>query len=504
MDELEVAMAAMEDARAAFEAAAQCVRHALEVVEAGVEEVTANVALSKIELATAERKRQRLAAAVGRASGRVPPTASAATPDDGPAGRAFEDAAVEAAARLHTALRTMARLQDQTRDVRAAVDATKARAAPLLAPERLASVVEARNEGCSELLQVLGQVGPGSEAVFSSFSLVQLCQAARGCRAFRRWSRETREWLPRVLGIGGKKRDPFSVAAVETLSLATMRWGSGGDSPPPLPMPRSFCAVCASATGVVTVMGGSNYASEDAEQAQQSRQALLWSPGVEEWQPLPDMAEGREFSCAVQLLDGRTMVTGGSAVALVDGSTRGTMEILAADGSGWSTLAPMGTARCAFTIGLLPSGHVIVAGGTCHGHDALLSAELWNPATNIWSALPPMAHARTGAAGHVLPSGRVVVLGGRNRDGRGCTHRSDGEVYDPVRRVWEPLPAEMASRRSDFSAAPVPGGLIVAGGSVDDEAKAELYDEASGRWFTLPHSQTDGVSYMSLVSVPTK
>ena len=504
MDELEVAMAAMEDARAAFEAAAQCVRRALEVVEAGVEEVTANVALSKIELATAERKRQRLAAAVGRASGRVPPTASAATPDDGPAGRAFEDAAVEAAARLHTALRTMARLQDQTREVRAAVDATKARAAPLLAPERLASVVEARNEGCSKLLQVLGQVGPGSEAVFSSFSLVQLCQAARGCRAFRRWSRETREWLPRVLGIGGMQEFSdgayihTSVAAVETLSLATMRWGSGGDSPPPLPMPRSFCAACASATGVVTVMGGSHYASEDAEQAQQSRQALLWSPGVEEWQPLPDMAEDREFSCAVQLLDGRTMVTGGSEL---DGSTRGTMEILAADGSGWSTLAPMGTARYAHTIGLLPSGHVIVAGGSWHMEsDALLSAELWNPATNSWSALPPMAHARTGAAGHVLPSGRFVVLGGRTRDGS-----SDGEVYDPVRRVWEPLPAEMASRRSVFSAAPVPGGLIVAGGSVDDEAsEAELYDEASGRWFTLPHSQTDGVSHMSLVSVPTK
>ena len=83
--------------------------------------------------------------------------------------------------------------------------------------------------------------------------------------------------------------------------------------------------------------------------------------------------------------------------------------------------------------------------------------------------------------------------------------RYDGEVYDPVRRVWEPLPAEMASRRSVFSAAPVPGGLIVAGGSVDDEAStAELYDEASGRWFTLPHSQTDGVEFVSLVSVPTK
>jgi hypothetical protein len=264
-------------------------------------------------------------------------------------------------------------------------------------------------------------------------------------------------------------------------------------------MPRSFCAVCASATGVVTVMVGSNCASGEAEQAQQSRQALLWSPGVEEWQPLPDMADSREFSCAVQLLDGRTMVTGGS----MDGSTpSGTMEVLAADGSGWSTLAPMGTARYAHTIGLLPSGHVIVAGGMCHVEsDALLSAELWNPATNSWSALPPMAHARSAAAGCVLPSGRFAVLGGDGTDGE---VRSDGEVYDPVRRVWEPLPAEMAVSRYGSVAAPVPGGLIVAGGDKEnDDAvdSAELYEEASGRWFALPHRKPDKVAGFSLVNL---
>ena len=496
-------MAAMEDGRAAFEAAAQCVRRALEVVEAAADEASANLGLPKTELARAERKRRRLpAAAAGSSRGAAAPAA----PDDGPAVRAFEDAAAETAAQLQAVLRTMARLQDQTRDVRVAVEATKACATPLLAPARQANAVEARNEGCSELLWVLGQVGPISEAVFSSFSLVQLCRAGRGCRAFRRWTWEARERLPRLLAVGGQvKRQGIwvPVAAAEMLSLATMRWVSGGGAPPPLTLPREQHAACASATGIVTVVGGHNASSEQAEQDQQMRQALQWSPATGEWESLPDMGEGRTDSCAVQLLDGRTMVAGGisaTGISWPRGPSISSVEALAADGSGWSTLAPMGTGRFDHVIGLLPIGHVIVAGGMS-GTGSLSSAEMWNPATSSWSALPPMAHARSAAAGCVLPSGRFAVLGGEGTDGE---DRSDGEVYDPVRRVWEPLPAEMAVSRFGSVAAPVPGGLIVAGGDkYNDDAvdSAELYEEASGRWFRLPHRKPDKAAGFSLVNL---
>ena len=496
-------MAAMEDGRAAFEAAAQCVRRALEVVEAAADEASANLSLPKTELARAERKRRRLpAAAAGSSRGAAAPAA----PDDGPAVRAFEDAAAETAARLQAVLRTMARLQDQTRDVRVAVEATKACATPLLAPSRQANAVEARNEGCSELLWVLGQVGPISEAVFSSFSLVQLCRAGRGCRAFRRWTWEARERLPRLLAVGGQvERQGIwgPVVAAEMLSLATMRWVSGGGAPPPLPLPREQHAACASATGIVTVVGGLNASSEQAEQDQQLRQALQWSPATREWESLPDMGEGRTDSCAVQLLDGRTMVAGGQCLYMTGSWPRGlsSVEALAADGSGWSTLAPMGTGRFDHVIGLLPIGHVIVAGGTS-GTGSLSSAEMWNPATSSWSALPPMAHARSAAAGCVLPSGRFAVLGGLGT--MDVEVRSDGEVYDPVRRVWEPLPAEMAVSRYGSVAAPVPGGLIVAGGgkdNLDAVDSAELYEEASGRWFALPHRKPDKAAGFSLVNL---
>jgi hypothetical protein len=236
--------------------------------------------------------------------------------------------------------------------------------------------------------------------------------------------------------------------------------------------------------GQVTVAGGWNFGGADAMWHLQ-RQAVQWSPGSARWEPLPDLGEERCGAAAVRLADGRTMVAGGRAhdgQGMVFGQVMASVEALAADDSGWSALAPMPTAHFFASIGLLRSGHVIVAGG-CTGpavSDDTAAAELWDPATNTWSALPPMAHGRIQAAGCVLPSGRFVVLGGVGADGQA---RRDGEVFDPVRRVWEPLPADMAVARSDFGVEAVAGGLLVSEGAM----QPELYDEQSGRWFTLPH-----------------
>jgi hypothetical protein len=89
-------------------------------------------------------------------------------------------------------------------------------------------------------------------------------------------------------------------------------------------------------------------------------------------------------------------------------------EVLAADGSSWSAVAPMHTARYGAVGGLLPGGRVIVAGGAkdrgWNGY--LATAELWDPETNVWTQLPPMTTTRSDAAGCVLPHGRFAVVGG--------------------------------------------------------------------------------------------
>ena len=70
-------------------------------------------------------------------------------------------------------------------------------------------------------------------------------------------------------------------------------------------------------------------------------------------------------------------------------------------------------------------------------------------------------------------------------------------MFDPVKREWEPLGAEMARSHSAVSAVAVAGGLIVVGGN----AAPELYDEESGRWFTLPHAMVQQRRATGLVPV---
>jgi hypothetical protein len=173
--------------------------------------------------------------------------------------------------------------------------------------------------------------------------------------------------------------------------------------------------------------------------------------------------------------------------------------VLAADGSGWSDLPPLTTARTDPAAALLPDGKVLVAGGkggTGQGGDTVLrTAELWDPATQKWTALPPMAHGRVYLAACVLPSGRVAVVGGVGTDG---VSRKDGEVFDPVKCEWEPLGAEMAHEHGNISTVAVAGGLLAVGFH-----PPELYDEESGRWVTLPHGIADKRTATGLMSLPT-
>jgi hypothetical protein len=109
-----------------------------------------------------------------------------------------------------------------------------------------------------------------------------------------------------------------------------------------------------------------------------------------------------------------------------------------------------------------------------------------------------MTHKRFTAAACVLLSGRVAELGGAGADD---VSRKDGEVFDPVKREWEPLPAEMAHFHSNKSAVAVSGGLLVV--SVDkDNDPNELHNEGSRRWFQLPHAMSVPRASTGLVSVP--
>jgi hypothetical protein len=159
----------------------------------------------------------------------------------------------------------------------------------------------------------------------------------------------------------------------------------------------------------------------------------------------------------------------------------------------------MAATRYGAVVGRLPGGQVIVAGGA-DNHEVLASAELWDPATGAWAALPPMAQARHTATGCVLPSGRFAVLGGYGRaGGMDDSYREDAEAFDPVSRAWQPLPP-MPRDLVGGAAVAVAGGLLAVGGR--QHADAMLFDEESGRWFTLPGQMPTWRAGHGLTTIP--
>jgi hypothetical protein len=177
--------------------------------------------------------------------------------------------------------------------------------------------------------------------------------------------------------------------------------------------------------------------------------------------------------------------------------------VLAVDGSSWSAVAPMRTARCGAVGGLLAGGRVIVAGGAFDdddGENILATVELWDPVTNVWTELPPMTTARNLAAACVLPDGRFAVVGGD--DSGHCF----GEVYDSARNEWTPLPAPIGMVGGVGECAtllPVAGGMLILGRVADDRSTERgLLDVESQRWLKLPHGVGPWGQCATAVSVP--
>ena len=323
-------------------------------------------------------------------------------------------------------------------------------------------------------------------------------------RAFRRWSTEKLASLARVVAVGGLVADDegdeeISTPGVEVLDLSTMKWEVSAGVPP-LPHVREWYSTCSSFDGRIVVSGGYDEAPDRAEPLRR-RSVVEWLPGTVNWSQLPDLPEGRTSAATVSLPDGRTLCIGGGDSTLEKNCwALASTVVLSADRSNWTAISPMAEPRDGAAAVLLDDGKVIVAGGQ-NGDgqaSALKSAEIWDPMFENWSPLPPMNVKRSSASACVLPSGRVAVVGGEG------DLAATGEVYDPTRGVWEPLP-DMPHPCGD-PLAPVPGGLIVVSCQVEPTpvALSQLYDEASNKWFELPHAMVHPRYNTRVVSVPGK
>jgi hypothetical protein len=148
----------------------------------------------------------------------------------------------------------------------------------------------------------------------------------------------------------------------------------------------------------------------------------------------------------------------------------------------WTRTGSMSTPRVGHSAALLPSGKVLVAGGTIDGTAELASAELYDPGSGTWSPTGSMNVPRVGTTLTLLPTGKVLVAGGFNHL-EGVT--GSAELYDPETGQWTAT-GSLLEKREGHTATLLSTGqvLVVGGGGVAPGflASAELYDPASGEW----------------------
>ncbi|WP_437678241.1 Kelch repeat-containing protein [Sorangium sp. So ce131] len=202
----------------------------------------------------------------------------------------------------------------------------------------------------------------------------------------------------------------------------------------------------------------------------ESAGAVLVDPA---WIPAGNLVRARSSHTATLLPSGLVLLTGGSSGSSVLNSA----ELYDSATNTFTPAASMGPARVQHTATLLPTGEVLVVGG--HGvASALVDASvLYNPTTNRWSSGPSQSrHSHTAT---LLQDGRVLVTGGESF---GFRVTADAALYT-AGAGWSGA-GEMAFERDRHAAALLPSGDVLVIGAVG--TNAERYDPDLNRWTATP------------------
>src|SRR5881396_1086778 len=175
-----------------------------------------------------------------------------------------------------------------------------------------------------------------------------------------------------------------------------------------------------------------------AGEQQQSRYLDVTGTGTWTNGPLRKFGT-RDYGSAVMYEPGKILYVGG-------GPPTNTAEIIDLNqpNPAWRYTGSMAFARRQMNATLLPTGDVLVTGGTSGGGfnnavGAVHASELWSPATGTWSTLASNAVTRIyHSTALLLPDGRVLHTG--SGDGGGSPEERNYELYSPPYLFEGPRP----------------------------------------------------------------
>jgi hypothetical protein len=186
------------------------------------------------------------------------------------------------------------------------------------------------------------------------------------------------------------------------------------------------------ANGLVVVAGG--YGITGATGALAS--AELYNPATGQWTPTGSMNTARGFQYAVLLANGQVLVLFGSNELTGTGLVTSTEVYDPATGT-WSVNGNTGaTAQFAFSVTLLNTGKVLIAGGANCVYPRpcveVSTAELYDPSVGASTFTGSMNVARSSHSTTLLTNGQVLAAGGMvQKSIRKFAFTSTAELYMP-------------------------------------------------------------------------
>src|SRR4051812_12308095 len=153
-----------------------------------------------------------------------------------------------------------------------------------------------------------------------------------------------------------------------------------------------------------------------------------------------------------------------------------------ADPGVWLPAGSLAGIRADATATLLPSGQVLVAGGSGAQGEVYDTAELYDPATGAWTPTGKLNDARARHSATLLPTGQVLVVGGFN----GSAALATAELYDPATGAWKPTGTFVTDARYQHTATLLRSGRVLVAGGLGGQRPGppppgDLYPRDRGR-----------------------
>ena len=178
------------------------------------------------------------------------------------------------------------------------------------------------------------------------------------------------------------------------------------------------------------------------------------------WSSAGHMTEARSGAAAVQLTDGRILITGGTDNS---GIPQATAEVYDPATGVFTALPEMNVPRANHAAIVLKSGEVLVTGGLTTGGGYSDSAEIYSVNSQQWTLVPSsIGTGRAGQAMALLSDGNVLIAGGTS-----TTKVVDSIVlFNVTNETFTPI-GTLLTPRTDAAAAATPDGRVLIAGGTD-------------------------------------